>query len=214
MPRTDRALSIIRRMADGTAVLVVALALGALVLGRVLPLLGHQVFVVAGPSMGPAIDMGSAIVLDTVEPEALAVGDVVSLRSGPEQAIFTHRIVRVVEREGVVWIETKGDANPAPDPSITPASAVIGRASVSIPYAGYLIALLSVPSGIVFVIALGLVLVTLAWWLDGMIDDRRTRAGLGVIAVWTVPRTVRLTSPAHRRRRARLRAESSGTRRP
>jgi signal peptidase len=194
---------------DGTALLVVVLALGALILGRVVPLLGHQVFVVAGPSMGPAIDMGSAIVLEAVQPEALAVGDVVSLRSGPQRAIFTHRVVRVAERDGEIWIETKGDANLAPDPSITPASAVIGRVSFTIPYAGYLIALLSVPSGVVFTIALGLLLLTVGWWLDGMHADRRRGGAVAVAPPGPFPRTVRPTSPSHRRRLARMRAAAA-----
>ena len=37
-------------------------------------------------------------------------------------AIFTHRIVRIAERAGAIWIETKGDANATADPSLTPAT--------------------------------------------------------------------------------------------
>ena len=33
-------------------------------------------------------------------PTTLAVGDVVTLRSGPDRAVFTHRIIRIVERDG------------------------------------------------------------------------------------------------------------------
>ena len=43
---------------------VVAIGLGGIVLGRVLPALDHPVFVVAGPSMTPAIGIGSAVILD------------------------------------------------------------------------------------------------------------------------------------------------------
>jgi signal peptidase len=174
-------------------------------------LLGHQVFVVAGPSMVPAIDMGSAVVLEVVAPDSLHVGDVVSLRSGPERAVFTHRIVRVAHRDGEVWIETKGDANPAADPSITPASAVLGRVALSIPYAGYLIALLSIPSGIVFIIALGLLLLAIGWWLDWLLVERRPASSANVTA--PAPRSVRPTSPAARRRRARIRAATTTARR-
>lgn len=211
MNRTERLLSSVRWAVDGLAVLVVVLAVGAVVLGRVLPLLGHQVFVVAGPSMGPAIDMGSAVALEVVAPDSLHVGDVVSLRSGPERAVFTHRIVRVAHRDGEVWIETKGDANPAADPSITPASAVLGRVALSIPYAGYLIALLSIPSGIVFVIALGLLLLAIGWRLDALLVERRFASSATVTA--RAPRSVRSTSPAIRRRRARIRAATTAARR-
>jgi signal peptidase len=173
MPDTERVIVTTRRAADSLAIVVIGLALGVVALGRLAPALGHPVFVVAGASMAPAIQMGSAIVLEAVEPTDLVVGDVISLRSGPQRAVFTHRIVRVAERGGRVWVETRGDANPAPDPSLTPASAVIGRVAVVIPFAGYLIALLSVPAGIVFAISLGLLLLTLAWWLDDRPAGRR-----------------------------------------
>ena len=89
-----------------------------------------------------------------------------SLRSGAAGAIFTHRVIRTVVREGTVWVETKGDANAAADPSLTPASQVIGRATVTIPGAGYLITLLSSVSGIAFVISLGFVLLLAGWMAE------------------------------------------------
>jgi len=122
--------------------------------GRILPLTGRPVLVVAGGSMAPELSVGSAIVLEPTDRTALVAGDVVSLRSGLDQAVFTHRIVRVVERDGAPWLETQGDANPAVDPSLNPASAVIGRLAMAVPLLGYAIAVMSRPSGVLFVIAL------------------------------------------------------------
>ena len=147
---------------DAALVLLVVICLFTIILGRVLPLTGRTTLVVAGGSMEPAIPLGSAIVVEPVDPRSLAVGDVVSLRSGPGRAIFSHRVIRVVVRDGTTWVETKGDANASADPSLTPASQIIGRASTTIPNAGYLIALLSSLHGIVFVISLGLVLLLAA----------------------------------------------------
>jgi signal peptidase I len=189
-----------RRIADGLAIAVVVVALGAVVLARAVPALGHPVYVVAGPSMAPAIEMGAAVVLESVRPEALRVGDVVSLKSGPEQAIFTHRIVRLAPHDGTIWIETRGDGNPAPDPSLTPATAVIGRVTATIPYAGYVIALLSVPSGVVFVIAVGLLLLTLGWWFEGLeLDRRRLRRTLAGGVAAPPPPAARTTAAASER---------------
>lgn len=143
------------------------------VLGRIVPLTGRTTLVVAGPSMAPALQVGSAIVVEPVDPTMLAVGDVVSLRSGLDKAIFTHRIVRLVQRESSVWLETRGDANSAADPSIIPASDVLGRVVVVVPYVGYLIALASSLSGLVLIVALGLLLLTAGW----ILDDKRP-AGL------------------------------------
>lgn len=157
-----------RDLFDAALVLLVALCLLTIALGRVLPLTGRTTLVVAGGSMEPAIGLGSAIVVEPVDPRSLAVGDVVSLRSGPDRAIFSHRVIRVVVRDGATWVETKGDANETEDPSLTPASQIIGRASVTIPNAGYLIALLSSLHGIVFVISLGLVLLLAASMVESV----------------------------------------------
>jgi len=165
-----------RDVCDAALVLLVALCLLTIALGRVLPLTGRTTLAVAGGSMEPAIHLGSALVVEPVEPRSLAVGDVVSLRSGPNRAIFSHRIIRVVVRDGTVWIETKGDANAAADPSLTPASQVIGRASATIPMAGYLIALLSSLHGIVFVVSLGLVLILAASLVEGTVPAPRRNA--------------------------------------
>ena len=166
MDRHGRGVTWIRRALDGALVVVVALGLFGVFLGRVVPLTGDATFVVAGASMEPSIPLGAAVVVAPVDARDLAVGDVVSLRSGPERAVFTHRIIRIADRAGAVWIETQGDANETADPSITPATAVIGRQVVTIPYAGFLVALLSIPSGVLFVIALGVVLLLAAWTLE------------------------------------------------
>lgn len=205
MRSTERLFVIVRRATDGLAIVVIGLVVSAVILGRLVPALGHPVYVVAGASMAPAIEMGSAIVLESVAPTDLAPGDVVSLRSGPQRAVFTHRVIRVAERAGEVWIETGGDANPAPDPSLTPASAVIGRVAVAIPLAGYLIALLSVPTGVVFAISLGLLFLALGWWLDDRRADRRRTVAVPVVTATRARRPVR--SPA------RVRRSSAGVRR-
>ena len=89
---------------------------------------GRQTLIIAGGSMEPALPIGAAVVVEPVPATALAVGDVVSLRTGTElKSIFTHRITRFVARADGLWVETKGDANASVDPSITPASQVIGR---------------------------------------------------------------------------------------
>jgi signal peptidase I len=169
----------VRRALDLLLLALVGISLFGIVLGRIVPLAGGATFVVAGGSMDPTIPLGAAVVVEPVAARELAVGDIVSLRSGPQHAVFTHRIVRLADRGGEVWIETQGDANAAPDPSISPAGAVIGRVVVSIPYAGYLVALLSIPSGVLFIVSFGLVLLMSAWALDrDPLDERRERDAL------------------------------------
>jgi signal peptidase len=145
---------------------LVVMCVGVAGLARGVPLTGRLTFVVSGPSMAPTLAVGSAIIVEPVDPATLAVGDIVSVRNGPTRAVFTHRITRIVRRDGSTWLETKGDANGSPDPSLVPAADVLGRVSVAIPVAGYLLAVGSHPSGIVLVAAVGLLLLVAAWLLD------------------------------------------------
>jgi len=158
----------LRRVLDLALVLLVAAALAGVFFGRILPMLGPTTLVVRGPSMAPAIPIGALVVTTPVEAAALAVGDVVSIRVGPELVVFTHRIVRVVPRQGEIWIETKGDANDTSDPALIPASSVVGRVSLTVPVLGYLVALLASLSGVLLLIGLAGVLLLGAWILDSV----------------------------------------------
>jgi len=159
----------LRRLVGGLLIALTITSVGVAVLQRIVPLTGRTTLVVAGPSMAPAFQVGSAIVVEPVDPAALAVGDVVSLKSGPAKAIFTHRIIRLIQRDGGLWLETKGDANPAPDPSILPASDVMGRVVAAVPYVGYMVVLASSPSGLILIVSLGLVLLM----AGGLLNPKR-----------------------------------------
>lgn len=161
-------MTALRRVVDLALIALIVLVLFGLILGKVVPLTGHQTLIIGGASMQPAIALGSAVVIGPVRPAELAKGDVVSLQVGPNRAIFTHRIVDVVDRPDGVWVRTKGDANAEPDPSLVPATALLGRVEWTIPFAGYLLALLSLPVGVIFVLGLAAALLAIAWLLESV----------------------------------------------
>lgn len=171
--RGARTAARMRRVVDVALWTFVVPVIGTILLSQLPPRLGHPVFVVGGPSMEPALPLGAVVVTAPTPERALRPGDVVTMRIGPEQAIFTHRIVRVAERDGAVWLETKGDNNAGPDPAIVPATAVIGRVEFVIPVVGFLVALLSMPSGIAFAVGVATTLYVLAWLLETFEDERR-----------------------------------------
>jgi signal peptidase I len=170
----------LRRTVDVVLVGLILVVLFAVVLGKLVPLTGRSTIAVGGSSMEPAIHLGSAMVLEPVVPDALQVGDVVSMRIKEANAIFTHRVISVVDRPDGRWVQTKGDANAEPDPTLVPASAIIGRVVVSFPWMGYLLAVLAIPSGVIFVIGLAAMLLAIAWLLESIeplpsAPTRRTR---------------------------------------
>lgn len=158
----------LRRFLDLLLIVLILVVLGGVILGKLVPLTGHQTLIVGGPSMEPSLGLGSAIIIEPVPADALAVGDVISLKAGTNAAVFTHRIIEIVDRDDGRWVRTKGDANDSPDPTLVPASAIIGRVTLSIPYAGYLLALLSLPTGILFLLGLAATLLASAWLLESL----------------------------------------------
>jgi signal peptidase len=164
--RPNPILSLLRRLVDLAIVAVVVTVLVGLVLGRVVPLTGRQTLIIGGGSMAPTIPLGSVVVIEPIDPASLAVGEIVTVRVGPRASVFTHRITRLLAVDGAPSLETKGDANAEPDGATTPTSAVVGRVTFWIPVAGYLLALLSVPIGVVFILGLGLCLVLAAILLE------------------------------------------------
>jgi signal peptidase I len=178
------ATTALRRIVDLSLVILVLVVLLGVVLGKGAPLVGRQSIVIGGGSMEPTIGLGAAIVVRPVAAADLVVGDVVSMQVGPASTTFTHRIVDVVDRADGRWIRTKGDANAEPDPTLVAATEVIGRVELAIPLAGYLLALLSLPMGVMFVIGLAATLLAIAWLLESLEPEprpARSAAGTGAI---------------------------------
>ena len=172
MRMLGRATAFVRRFLDAVLIALIFVVLFGVILGKVVPLTGRQTIIVGGGSMEPAVPIGAAIVVAPVAAADLHVGDVVSLRAGKDRALFTHRIVEVLQRADGTWVRTKGDANASPDPTPVPAGDIVGRVQVTIPIAGYLIALLSIPTGVLFLIGLAATLLAAVWLLESLeLDD-------------------------------------------
>jgi signal peptidase len=164
----------LRRFLDLVLLALILTVLASVTVARIVPAItGGPTFVVGGGSMEPTLPLGSVVVDEPVAASDLQVGDIVSIKVGPQQAIFTHRIVRTVVRDGAPWIQTKGDANPTDDPSIVPATAVLGRVALTIPYLGYPIQLLSSLAGVAFLLSIGMVTLLGAWLLESLEEDQR-----------------------------------------
>lgn len=159
------------RVVDVAIIALILLVAFGVILGRGVPMSGRQTLIIGGRSMEPTIPLGSAIVIDPVAPADIAVGDVVTMKVGPRQSVFTHRVTRLLTLDGVPHVATQGDANDAPDGATIPASAVIGRVAWFIPFAGLLLALLSVPIGVMFVLGLGITLAVTAFLLETIEPD-------------------------------------------
>jgi signal peptidase len=128
-------------------------------------LLGWDLVVVQSGSMEPALPVGSLMFVEPAEPEAVAVGDIVSYRPPHERdpnIRVTHRVVGVLQQEGSLAFRTKGDANEDPDTYLVPVDNVEGKVGWHVPWLGYIAQRLRTPMGFLGLILLpgGIIILT------------------------------------------------------
>ncbi len=178
----------------GALATVLCVALAAILL--VPAALGFQRYVIVSGSMTGTYDKGS-IVFDREVPVAdLEAGDVITYEPPPgasSQKFVTHRIYRVQENaHGERVFRTKGDANESADPwTFTLDKPDQAEVAFSVPYVGYLLAALSIPTVRMLAIGMPAILVALLilagiWREAGEEARRRERAEAGpVTPLWT-----------------------------
>jgi signal peptidase I len=157
----------IRQLLDAALVVLVVSVIALVLASSAGPALGHQFVVIRGSSMNPAIPLGSLVDLVSVDPADLRPGDVVTLKE-PAGAVITHRITRLVHLPDGLYVETKGDANDQVDTPVQPVSVVSGRIGFSIPMLGYLMYLLTIPSGVLSVLSFAMTLLLMIWLLEDL----------------------------------------------
>ena len=163
-----------RRLLDLALVLLVVAVLGLVLAVNLGPRLGHDFVVIRGGSMEPAIHLGAVTEVSQVQPADLRPGDIVTLKEA-DGVVVSHRITRVLQQPNGTFIETKGDANSAVDPVLTPVSDVTGRVDFSVPVLGYLVYLLTLPIGVLSVLGLALTLLFAIWLLEDFEQDEEER---------------------------------------
>jgi signal peptidase len=89
--------------------------------------------VVSGVSMRPLLQAGDIVLTAPVNPEDVAVGDIIRFREGNSYVL--HRVV-AVHSEGAILFITRGDANNVDDRPL-PASALEGRVVKILPGLGW-----------------------------------------------------------------------------
>jgi len=147
-------------------ILIGGIALIALLLvASIFPITGnYKVKIVLSGSMEPEITTGSIVAIKPAE--RYDIGDVITFGKDTKKDIpTTHRIVEAHAVEGIMFYQTKGDANDHPDAKEVREREIIGKVLFSIPLLGYVIdfakkplgfaLLVVVPAGIIVVDELG-----------------------------------------------------------
>ena len=168
-------LRLVRTAIRALWLVVAVAAFGLALASAVAPATGHRLVVIEGPSMGAAVPIGSVAIEAALPAGGPAVGDVVTFRTDNGTRI-THRVTDVVPVSSGLALRTRGDANADPDPVLIPAASVEGVVVGTVPVVGYLLAFLSMPTGMLAVLAGLGALLSAAWLLDevGPVDHDET----------------------------------------
>ncbi|MFC1925978.1 signal peptidase I, partial [Chloroflexota bacterium] len=144
----------------GTVVIILAVLL-VLTFIVVSQLLGWQIQPVYGGGMSPTFEVGTALVIESAEPEAIAVDDIMAYHSPLDGRMTTHRVIEVMEREEGLCFRTRGDNNEDDDPYIVHAEDVTGMVKHQIPWLGYFSYFVRTPLGVGLMMGLpGLIVTT------------------------------------------------------
>lgn len=147
-PRTNRTPG----QAIAWAIKVISILLAALVL--CLFLIGalgtdtnyFRVMTVLSSSMEPTLPRGALIISLPEQLSSVQVGDIITFYPPDQQTLETHRILRVLKPGAQPVVQTKGDANAAPDPwKLQLLTTPVWKTHVAIPRVGYVIQWLRQP---------------------------------------------------------------------
>lgn len=158
-------MTLVRRILEVSLVAYVLGVLGLAIAAQVAPLTGHDLFAVRSPSMAPALGVGDLVVAKRVAPDDVRPGDVIAFQVGTGTTV-THRVVGMTATDEGPMFTTQGDANGTPDPVAARAEQLQGRLAGSVALLGYVLAMLSMPSGITALFSIGAALLTAVWLLD------------------------------------------------
>ena len=130
-------------------VVTALILLGLILAAGANPAAPIRTFAVISGSMAPAIPRGALVLVRRAD--IYGVGDIVTAASGDPRRPVTHRIVAMTDDGRYL---TRGDANPAPDPSSRAPSDIIGRVRFWVPWVGYPVALVMTVQGFIFLVVI------------------------------------------------------------
>ena len=142
--------------------------LGMKIAGKQPNIFGYHVYYIASGSMEPKIKTGQVIVGKETAIEDLKVDDIVTFygtKGSLNGKIITHRIKKIYEEDGQIYLITRGDAADRDDEAIL-ATDVISVMKFKIPLAGTLIKLISNKFGFIFIVLVPLGIIFISQLVD------------------------------------------------
>ena len=129
---------------------------------------------VESESMEPILYRGDLVIVRSVDPTTLQVGDIVIYNASSWGSSYTstvpivHRIIEIIDVSGSLYFITKGDNNPFPDPENRTESDIFAKVIGSVRYLGFITLLLISPYGLTSIITLVVVFLVTSFLCDSV----------------------------------------------
>ena len=117
---------------------------------------GYLPLFVLTDSMYPEIESGDLIICQTIDPQEIKVGDVISFfdPEGNGTSVVTHQVIEILNKDGTLSFRTQGTNNNTPDALPVPAENLVGIYCVRVPGAGSVAMFLQTTPGLIVCIVL------------------------------------------------------------
>ena len=125
---------------------------------------GYTLFSIMTGSMEPTFSVGTLVVGETVDPNDIREGNIITYKGVTGSTVTTHRVQEVKQGEEGVEFVTKGDANSVVDPITVKGSNVISRVFVDLKHVGGIMTFLQENMGAV--IGVGLLIYFYIWFIS------------------------------------------------
>ncbi|MBT3942349.1 MAG: signal peptidase I [Chloroflexi bacterium] len=102
-------------------------------------LFGLKTMVVTSGSMQPYLDPGDVALVRKAHADEVVLGDAISFYRPDGHGLVTHRVIDIKVIDGVLYFQTQGDNNFAPDVNLAPANALFGIVDGRLPKIGFLL---------------------------------------------------------------------------
>lgn len=121
---------------------------------------GYCPLIVLTDSMRPEILSGDLIICKSIKPEDVKEGDVISFfdPEGNGTSVVTHKVIEILNEDGVISFRTQGTNNNTPDATPVPAENLVAKYQFRIPFAGHIAIFLQTTPGLIVCIVLPIIL--------------------------------------------------------
>ena len=97
---------------------------------------GYKSFIIVSGSMEKTIMRGDAIIVKTVSQDEIKVGDIISFDE--DGVVVTHRVIDILNENGIKKYRTQGDHNNSPDKQMTTYDKIEGKYQFRIKKFGFI----------------------------------------------------------------------------